>query len=189
MTEILQQTKNDIKSALEERGINVDCGLVGYGDKIRNIQSVNQGFPFSQKNLKFGYSYDLTEITEFNSTGYTDMWNMFYNCHNLTTVPLLECGDVDTTTNMFWGCSALTTVGGFKDLGKQQTLYTDDMFRFAADGGLSRESVRNIVNNLYDRAAAGFRPVNIYFNCEGGISSSDLKKLEEKGWTYINPYE
>ena len=192
MTEILQQTKNDIKFALEEHGINVDCGLVGYGDKIRSIQNENQGFPFSQKNLKFGYSNVLTEITEFDSTGYTDMSNMFRGCGNLTTVPLMECGDVKSTQGMFKECRLLHNVGGFKDLGKQPDFNADDMFYNTYDNvnnfGLSRESVRNIVNNLYDRASAGLPPVNIFFYCDGGIFQWDLDELEQKGWTYDNPY-
>ena len=40
----------------------------------------------------------------------TDMNQMFYNCGNLTTVPLFDTSNVTGMTSMFYSCSILTTV-------------------------------------------------------------------------------
>ena len=63
-----------------------------------------------QIGLKFIYS-TITEIPEWADwEGITNMENMFQDCSNLTTIPLIDTSKVTTMSDMFSSCTSLTTI-------------------------------------------------------------------------------
>ena len=57
--------------------------------------------------------YDCSELTSIpllNTSNVTNMSYMFYNCNELTTIPLLDTSKVTNMSYMFDGCSKLTSI-------------------------------------------------------------------------------
>ncbi len=53
----------------------------------------------------------ITEISaQLDTSSVTNMANMFYNCANLTTIPLLDTSNVTNMNSMFQSCKNLTTI-------------------------------------------------------------------------------
>ena len=55
----------------------------------------------------------LLEVIEANSTGVTNMTNLFYDCFSLTSVPLFDTSSVTSMSYMFRYCYFLTSVPHF----------------------------------------------------------------------------
>ena len=53
---------------------------------------------------------NLTSIPLLNTSNVTNMINMFNGCTNLTTIPLINTSKVTNISNMFYGCSNLTNI-------------------------------------------------------------------------------
>lgn len=182
--------KQDMKDALEEKGVEVTGGLSTYADAVREIVQITDDYT----KIKFGYNTDRISFPEWDTSEYTDLsWmylgcmslinapelntskaetarGMFYDCQQLSYVPLYDFGNVKDVTSMF-GWSSLrnkVTYEGFKDLGKQADLIgTEKMF--SADATISSptrpnvtlQSRINVINNLYNRASAGYSILSI----------------------------
>ena len=60
--------------------------------------------------LNFSYSTfkEVPEWADFD--GITNMFNMFYNCGNLQTMPLIDTSNVTNMERMFYNCSSLQTI-------------------------------------------------------------------------------
>ena len=56
------------------------------------------------------YSINVVEVLGANTSGITNMVNMFKNCAGLTTVSIFDTSDVTTIRSMFHNCPSLTTV-------------------------------------------------------------------------------
>ena len=54
--------------------------------------------------------YNLLEVIAANTTGVTEMINLFSYCRALTTVPLFDTSSVIHLTSMFYNCSSLTYI-------------------------------------------------------------------------------
>ena len=56
-------------------------------------------------------SEQLASVLKYDDTsGATNMYNMFYYCSNLTTIPLIDTSGATNMESMFNGCSNLTTI-------------------------------------------------------------------------------
>lgn len=53
---------------------------------------------------------NLTSVPLFNTSNVTGMQNMFWNCINLTTIPQLDTSKVKEMFQMFYSCINLTTI-------------------------------------------------------------------------------
>ena len=60
--------------------------------------------------MKFAYSTLTNLSNNLDTSNVTDMRNMFYNCTELTTIPLIDTSNVTDMRNMFTGCAALTVI-------------------------------------------------------------------------------
>ena len=60
--------------------------------------------------MKFAYSTLTNLSNNLDTSNVTDMRNMFYNCTELTTIPLIDTSNVTDMRNMFTGCTALTVI-------------------------------------------------------------------------------
>lgn len=143
----------------------------------------------------FAYCSALTELPTLDTCNTTDISSMFINCSSLTDVPLLDAGKVESVNGMFTNCNALENFGGLKDLGKAYTSTSTNknQYRLALNysSKLTRESLMNVINNLYD--------LNLSYNVANGgtlykqqlvIGGGNLSKLTadeiaiatNKGW-------
>lgn len=154
---------------------------------------------------------DLVAVPLFDTSKVTDMSNMFSNCNVLTTIPQFDTSNVTTMSYMFQSpklvripeldCGKLTNIsymfgfntmnyltdlGGFKDLGKTSSLSgTSNSYFLGACPYLTYESIMNVINNLYDRAAAGYSVLTLKLHARGlALLSDDDKAIAtNKGWT------
>ena len=148
----------------------------------------------------------------FDTSNVTNMTYMFQNCSKLTTIPQIDTSSITDTNYMFAGCSALksiplldfgklanvgymfglssnktiTHLGGFNDLGKVSNLAGTNSTSFLAFlPNLTKESVLNVLNNLYDRKSAGYSVLTLKLHANHLAMLSDEEKAiaTNKGWT------
>lgn len=134
------------------------------------------------------YSCKIYELPAFNTSNVLTMQNMLQSCSNLRTIPLLDCGAIQSGTSIdMFGSSTmtnLTDLGGFKDLGKNSGFTKPSIFLKNCKN-LTKESVMNVINNLYDRKTAGYSVVTLPFNSVLLALLTDEEKAiaTNKGWT------
>lgn len=125
----------------------------------------------------------LQAIPSLNTQQVVYMSYMCNNCTTLKTVGTLYCDNVNNINYMFNSCSSLTDVGGLINLGASPTLTTTSMF--SGCNNLTHDAIMNIINSLYDRAAAGFSVVNLPLGSTnlGRISDEEKAIATNKGWS------
>ena len=108
---LLINTKQDIKSAISEKGVEVTGGMTTYADAIRRIETGGGGGSISSIDipvgLKFGNS-TIRELPQLNlDYGYEDGSYMFYDCDKLGRIEGINSKEGSHFTNMnhmFSGC-------------------------------------------------------------------------------------
>jgi surface protein len=142
-----------------------------------------------------------------NTSGVTNMSNMFQNCRNLEAVSGLDTRNVNNFTGMFTGCTKLRIVSGLNmgasgvTTGYNATVgNSNNMFNGCASletingsglsasinlGGLSLSSgaLNNIYTNLLSSGVSGGTTIVITGNW--GASASNTGIALSKGWTVI----
>ena len=83
---------------------------------------------------------NLTTIPLLNISKVTNMGYMFYNCTNLATIPLLNTSKVTNMGNMFYNCTKLTSIP-LLDTSNVANMYS----MFSNCPNLSDESLNNIL--------------------------------------------
>lgn len=129
---IIKDAKDDIKMALENKGVTVgDVGIGEYADKINGIESVSDYYisslssgktiieaikkipviqvTGSMKNFANGCS-KLESVSMLDTSKVTSMENAFSGCSSLKTIPLFNTSIVTTMRSMFNGCDVLESV-------------------------------------------------------------------------------
>lgn len=195
----LIECKEDMKSAIEERGITVTGGLSTYADLIKNnITDAVSGFCFAKSTFEtspnidtsnrsdfselYYQCYNLKSVPELDTSNAVNMSEMFYACSELTSVPNLECGKVTNAYWMFACCYKLEDIYGLHDLGKEKNLNTTWMF-LQCDS-LTGTSVKRIITSLYDRATAKYPICTLEFpaNALKDLNDNDIAVATNKGW-------
>lgn len=214
----LIDAKADMKAALEEKGVEVTGGLSTYADAVHEIVQITDDYT----KIKFGYNTDRVSLPEWDTSEYTDLSWMYVDCMSLINAPELNTSKAETTFGMFWQCQQLSyvplydfgnvkdvtdmfemsslhnnvTYEGFKDLGKQADLIgTERMFYFNSTGNpatgqnVTLQSRINVINNLYDRASTGYSILSINLGASSEQLPDDIIAIAtNKGWiiTYDN---
>ena len=122
--------------------------------------------------------------------GATNIAQMFRNCTNLTTLPLINASNVINIYWLFYQTKNITNLGGFRNLGEaylttQSANYEDYRLDLSPCSLLTKQSIINVLNNLYDIASKGCNTQSII------LGSTNIAKLTEdeiaiatnKGWT------
>lgn len=85
-------------------------GMDGYssGQVVVDVQPNN--IDIAEAGIKFGHSTfsSVPEWADFSNV--TDMSNMFYECDNITTIPLIDTSNAITMLSMFAYCDNITTI-------------------------------------------------------------------------------
>ena len=136
----------------------------------------------------FNNCESLTTVPQFDTSSVTNMSSMFSYCSSLTTVPQFDTSKVSSISSMFSSCTNLTDVGGLINLGMQSNLSTPTSKYsgiFYNCKNITRESVINIFNGLYDRAAAGYSNLTLIFEPDviNRLTEDDIAIATNKGWT------
>ena len=157
--------------------------------------------------------YKLQTIPEFDFSNATSMSSMFYGCDALYEIPNINCKkvtqlngwtsscyslvkigviDCDSMTNAQGlafnsnPCSNITTRGGFRNLGMKSSVSgtNGDYFLYNLVN-LTKESLLNVLNLLYDRASAGYSVLTIKMRPHHLAMLTDEEKAiaTNKGWT------
>ena len=129
----------------------------------------------------------LEEFPAFDTSKVTNMNYFVQGCTNLKKIPALQCGNVSYLNTIFGysNLKYLTDMGGFIDLGKQSNLQgTTNSYFLAQAPNLTRESVLNIINGLYDRASAGLSQLTFKMHANHLALLTDEEKaiVTNKGW-------
>jgi hypothetical protein len=130
------------------------------------------------------YCESLQTAASFNFANFKDISYMYSYCKSLTSIPKMDCGKIEICNSFASSCSALTTLGGFTNLGQKANLTgTDWMLRYCS--ALTRDSILNVFNNLYDRASAGYSVLTFHINSTplALLSEDDIAIATNKGWT------
>ena len=133
---------------------------------------------------------NLTSIPAFNTSKVTSMYYAFGDCEKLTDIPLLDFGSVANIKDLFSWSYNITNLGGFKDLGKGYDATKGENYAnyTLSLGGsytkLTRESLLNVINNLYDIASAGIPTQKLVIG-NGHINmltEEEIAIATNKGW-------
>ena len=205
-------SKQDIKAAIEGKGISVTGGLSSYASAIDKI---GIGEFYILKGMKLSGSTFESIPSNYDFSKVTDMNSMFAGCERLETIDLSHLDNSITDMNsMFAGCSALysidisgydlskvTDISNFitKDngshyhhwlyyltFGKNLKINWTGTGSPATNTQLKKESLLSIIDGLYDFKGNGGSTTR---SCQFG--SFNLSKLTEdeialataKGWT------
>jgi surface protein len=163
------------------------------GSMFRGCESLQIVPLFDTSNVtNMGYMFygrkQLTTIPAFDTSKVTSFSDMFNSATNIISIPLLDCSKVyyGSNINLFASSTMtyLTDLGGFKDLGKVSGFNKPSYFLKNCPN-LTKESVLNVLNNLYDRKTAGYSVVTLPFHTNALALLSDEEKAiaTNKGWT------
>lgn len=129
---------------------------------------------------------NLLTAPDLNLKKVTSLSIIFYSCINLTSIGIVDCDSATTVTN-FFGYSALNNlinVGGFRNLGAKSSLSGTTSSFIDYMPNLTRQSLLNIFNLLYDRASAGYSVVTLklHANHHAKLTDEDKAIATNKGW-------
>lgn len=132
---------------------------------------------------------NLTSIPAFNTSKAASMYYTFGGCEKLTDIPLLDFGSVTNINELFSWSYNITNLGGFKDLGKSYDAtkgaeYKNYTLNFNALTKLTRESILNVINNLYDIASIGVPTQQLILGNghKAKLSEEEIAIATNKGW-------
>ena len=129
----------------------------------------------------------LREIPQLDTSNVTNLQNAFQNCKKLERLPELACDKISNV--IIFGYNSMNSiryVGGFKNLGMMSSMSnTSGAYFIAGMPYISKESVLNILNGLYDRASAGYSVVTLKMHANHLAMLTDEEKAiaTNKGWT------
>jgi hypothetical protein len=139
----------------------------------------------------FAGQHIITHIPKINTANVSNMRNAFYECWSINHVELLDCSSYTNAVEMFGGRSLSYGAGamanelvldGLYNLGMQEELSCSRILDTPAY--ISRQSLLNVFNNLYDRASAGYSVVTftIRQSHHDLLSADDVAIATNKGW-------
>ena len=109
----LNTNTGELLEVLKDGGYTFTENQIRYGEgelyKTINVNVIPK-INIQKEGYRLGYS-QFTEVPEWvDFEGATDMSNMFRECHNLQTIPLIDTSSVTTMEMMFYFCSNLQTI-------------------------------------------------------------------------------
>ena len=144
----------------------------------------------------FAYCRELKTLylSDFDTSKVTNMYQMFETCTKLTNIPKLNASNVINVHNFVNDCTRLTDFGGLENLGQaylttQSANYSNYKLELSRSGGLTEQSLINVLNNLYDIKTKGCNAQQVVlgrYNLSKLTSEEGqqaLSNAQAKGWT------
>ena len=181
-----------------KQGITILGELGTYsGETINPLQTLIDGRTgYECFYLLYGYKgTDLSFLNGLDTSNATNMSNMFSNCSNLTTIPLLDTSNATSMSNMFRDCNNLESVpalnvtgvsnlsGAFRDC---RSLTRIQMYNIRASLDihwstlLDRTALLEIINNLSTVTSA---TLTLGATLYAKLTPADISIATDKGWT------
>lgn len=172
----------------------IDMNAMFYGcSQLKTVPLLDYSNAIDISRMFYGCSR-LTEIPDLDissaqSFGGSSSSSWLYGTTNITSIGTLQCDDINNIGYMFGGSSntKITYFGGAINLGSKPTGLTNFNSNYAFNyvPNLTYESVMNVINGLYDRAAAGYpvETLKLHTNHLAMLSDDDIAIATNKGWT------
>lgn len=175
---------NSINVNVEGGGSITKIDVTDYNFRESTFKTLPNIFDFSKKTWFENTFYDCSELQSINiDTSSAFLFRGTFNyCKKLETINELNCENVELFTSLFINCESLTNIGGFKDLGKtNQTVYLN----LSASDLITRESMLNVFNSIYDCSNMGYNPREITISSvvRNRLTESDIAIATNKNWT------
>ena len=116
---------------------------------------------------------NLTTVPLFDTKNVTNMKNMFYSCSNLTTVPLFDTSNVTNMSSMFKGCSSLEAI---------HMININANLDISASTKFTREALLEIIGNLKAQTS-GSKKLTMGSTNLAKLTDEDKAIATNKGWT------
>lgn len=133
----------------------------------------------------FSECYNLEAAPEMDWGGVEQVISPFNFCYSLRSIPLYDAKNVHYMEGLGYDLNNLTDLEGFKDLGKHIEFSCYNFLNYAPN--ITHQSLMNVIDNLYDRRAAGYHDVDINFGYENLEKLADEEKTIaiNKGYNLI----
>ena len=147
----------------------------------------------NNSNALFRNCKSIKKLPQYDFSNAAYLGSLIENCSNLEEVPLLNCQKLyQTGWNGYFAnnCPKLTRLGGFQNLGQNysttlQENYSYNILDLHSSKNLTKQSIMNVINNLYDIKTKGVKPQKLV------LGTDNLAKLTEeerniavsKGWS------
>lgn len=122
--------------------------------------------------LMFYNCFELTEIPLFDTSTVTDMEGMFQSCRELTIIPQFNTSNATNTTNMFNNCAKITTI---PQLDTRNATNISSMFN----------NCRYLSNNPISNTDKVTNMVSVFSGCSS-IQTLDLRNFNTENVVYMN---
>lgn len=105
----------------------------------------------------------------------------------IKTIPKIDGSNIIDTRYAFQYCTNLVNIGGFNDLGKAyDTSKSANLEEYGLHFGwsqLSRESMLNIINGVYDIKSKGVQPQRLNLYVGSKLTAEEIAIATNKGWS------
>ena len=163
-----------------------------YCQKITSFPQLDMSKVTNVGNM-FSYCSKLETLPDFNTIklqtfGSYGSASWLYNASNIKKMGVIDCDSVTSINYVFgdYSRTLLTEFGGCRNLGKYSSLSGTNGTSFMTYApNLTYESVMNVINLLYDRAANGLSTLTLklHTNHMAMLSEDDIAVATNKGWT------
>ena len=170
----------DTSNVTNMRYMFYNCQKITSLPQLNTSNVTNMEYIFANcGELRIIPQFDTSKVTNFNYT--------LNACNNLEFIPELDMSSCITFYDLFGYNNAtyMKYVGGFKNLGKVSDMkLSSTSSTFKRCPNLTKESVLNIINGLYDRASAGYSTLTMSLHANSLALLTDEEKAiaTNKGW-------
>ena len=149
-----------------------------------NVTNVSRMF-YACVGLKSIPDMNFSKATNL-GTSTTSTW--LSSASNIESIGIIDCDSITNVSYMIgrYSQTYLTHLGGFRNLGKASSVSnTNGSYFMVYAPNLTYESVMNVINLLYDRAANGLSTLTLklHANHMAMLSDDDIAIATNKGWT------
>lgn len=127
----------------------------------------------------------LLYIGSIDTSNAVNMRYFFYECKNLVSTPELDFNAATNAVGVYRGCYSLENIGEVHNFGNKANFETAQIFLDCYN--LTRESVVNFFNCIYDRASAGYSVLELGFQTKvlNRLTDDDIMIAINKGYNIV----
>lgn len=129
----------------------------------------------------------MITMPQYDTSNVTTMGYMFQQCTKIRSIPALDASSTTNVTSIFGNDINyhLRHFGGLINLGSKSSLNGTSSGFLNYLPNLTKESLLNFLNGLYDRAAAGFsvKTIKMHANHLAVLTDEEKAIATTKGWT------
>lgn len=129
-------------------------------------------------------------ITGLSTLNAVDIGNMFGGCNRLTEIEAINCEKCTDIANALQNCLNLVTFGGFINIGQAYLTtasanYSNYKLNLDTARELTKDSLMNVINNLYDIASKGVQTQQLQLGSTNlaKLTAEEIAIATNKGWT------